>query len=50
MLAGYGSALEEISVIESRRAPLDALIDRALFMSSTSPSRLGERAPALAAD
>ena len=41
------SELERISVIERRRVAAEALIDRALSMSSTSRARLGERADAM---
>jgi SAM-dependent methyltransferase len=38
------AALEQASVIERRRTPVAALIDRALSLSSNSPSYLGDRA------
>ena len=42
------SRLEFISLIERRRTPVAALVDRALSMSSTSRARIGDRADALA--
>jgi hypothetical protein len=41
------SELERIAVIERRQVATEALIDRALSMSSTSRARLGERADAM---
>lgn len=40
--------LERIAVIERRRTPVEALLDRAFSMSTTAPARLGGRAQALA--
>lgn len=42
--------LETVSIIERRRTPATALIDRALSLSSTSRARLGARADALVAE
>ncbi len=44
------SELERISVIERRQVAAEALIERALSMSSTSRARLGERADAMVAE
>ncbi len=44
------SALERIGVVERRSTFVDALVDRALSKSSTSPDRLGGRAEMLARD
>jgi SAM-dependent methyltransferase len=50
LLDSVFSMLEEISVIERRAATVDMLVDRAFSMSTTSRSRLGDRAAALEAD
>lgn len=42
--------LERIAVIERRRTPGEALIDRALSLSSTSREKLGDRADELVAE
>lgn len=42
--------LERIAVIERRRTPVAAFVDRALSMSSTAPDRLGAKAADLARD
>lgn len=42
--------LDEISVIERRQVSVEQLIDRAFSRSSTSPDRLGDTAPKLAAE
>lgn len=43
LFASAFHTLEEISVIERRRTRVEALVDRALSLSSNSPSKLGDR-------
>jgi len=44
------SRIERFGVVERRALDIDTLVKRTLSMSSTSPSHLGERTPAMVAD
>ena len=48
LLGSPFAQLERISVIERRRTPAEAFVERAFSMSSTAPGRLGARAEPLA--
>lgn len=50
LLASAFNRIEEVAVIETRQTPVATMVERAFSMSGTSPARLGDRAPALAAD
>jgi SAM-dependent methyltransferase len=50
LLRSAFSRLEEISIIERREASVDRLVERALSMSSTSKTKIGERADDMAAE
>jgi SAM-dependent methyltransferase len=50
LLASPFAHLEQFGVIERRRVTAETMVTRALSMSSTSPERLGERAPKMAAE